>query len=120
MLLTYENCSGHHPALCGYYLDSRIESPVVVPPVAGASSCPSGWLFFGHNCYKHVDKPLAWRMAEEECFHIGGNLVSITTANEDTFVRSLIPSEREAAAKAWIGLRVFCKPAHSPLMCLPI
>ena len=62
------------------------------------NSCPSGWQEFESNCYLVVENYWTWDKAEIDCSLKGGNLASIHSAAERSFVNSLAPSNH-----LWLG-----------------
>ena len=59
---------------------------------------PNGAVAFnGHN-YLYVNTPMTWTAARDYCIGLGGHLVTIGSAAEDSFVRGLSQSDR------WIRL----------------
>jgi hypothetical protein len=61
-------------------------------------SCPSGWQEFRGHCYLLGAKVATWADAEKDCINKGGHLASIHSADENSFIHSLAPSDR-----LWIG-----------------
>lgn len=85
-----------------------------VPPesdyVEAGSSCSGAHLYAnasnGH-CYEFVPGSLPWASAESDCVAWGGHLVSISSADEQAFVSTIVDDEVSDAAMppgAWIGL----------------
>ncbi|VDN97009.1 unnamed protein product [Rodentolepis nana] len=106
MLLTSESCSAQLPAICGYFLDTHIFSPWSPPDVKlNTPICKDGWVHYGSFCYRlEYATSLSWSDAELACVQNYGHLVSIDSEAEDSFIRSLIPSN--LTGKPWIGLTV--------------
>ncbi|VDL62087.1 unnamed protein product [Hymenolepis diminuta] len=107
LLLTAESCSAQLPAICGYFLDTHIFTPWSPPDSkSGTLKCKDGWTLYGSFCY-HLESTtlLNWHDAELFCTREYGHLVSIDSEVEDSFIRSLIPSN--LTGKPWIGLKVF-------------
>ena len=72
-----------------------------VLPVLG--SCPTGWEKFDKNCYLFQDTDLQpWTTARYKCQKQGGNLVSITSQQEQDFIT--FHYQRKAAGNIWIGV----------------
>ncbi|XP_077424933.1 lectin BRA-3-like [Vanacampus margaritifer] len=64
------------------------------------NNCPPGWTQFNCNCYIFQAEEREFDDAESVCQILGGNLASIHTDLENTFVQGLIPGDVSAA---WIG-----------------
>uniref|UniRef100_A0A914DCH3 C-type lectin domain-containing protein n=1 Tax=Acrobeloides nanus TaxID=290746 RepID=A0A914DCH3_9BILA len=64
--------------------------------------CMTGWTFFSftNKCYKLFTTPVLQSQAETICINNGGHLVSIHSATEDVFVRTVIAN----FGYYWIGL----------------
>uniref|UniRef100_A0A3P8TTB4 C-type lectin domain-containing protein n=1 Tax=Amphiprion percula TaxID=161767 RepID=A0A3P8TTB4_AMPPE len=62
----------------------------------------NGWRQYGSNCYKlKADVRKSWNLARHDCVFEGGDLVSITTAEENQFV-SLI-QQSPTGISLWMG-----------------
>lgn len=65
-------------------------------------SCPTGWEKFDKHCYLFRDSDLQpWAAARFKCLNQGGNLVSITSEQEQDFIT--FHYRRISAGKIWIG-----------------
>ncbi|XP_047460791.1 C-type lectin-like [Mugil cephalus] len=73
-----------------------------VPLVRG--SCPLFWFSFNGDCYKYISTRLTWADAEIQCMSEGAHLVSIHSAEEQNFVKTLIMNFDPAIGYTWIGL----------------
>lgn len=89
-----------------------------VAPVLG--SCPTGWEKFDKNCYLFQDTDLQpWTAARYKCQNQGGNLVSITSQQEQDFIT--FHYQRKSAGNIWIGaylinlFDVFSYAIYNPL-----
>ncbi|XP_061682922.1 galactose-specific lectin nattectin-like [Syngnathoides biaculeatus] len=67
------------------------------------NSCPKGWTQLDCNCYLYQDEGRTFADAESVCNILGGNLVSIHSALENSFVLELI-RQSSKKDKTWIGL----------------
>ncbi|KAM3595998.1 uncharacterized protein V6R79_006640 [Siganus canaliculatus] len=67
-------------------------------------SCPLFWFGFNGRCYRYVATRLTWAEAELNCVSQGGNLVSIHSLEEHSFVRNLIKNFDPSHSWTWIGL----------------
>ncbi|PFX30431.1 Macrophage mannose receptor 1 [Stylophora pistillata] len=91
------NCSDTNGFICRI----RRGEPHVSPPLLG--SCPAGWEKFDKHCYLFRDSDLQpWTAARLKCLNQGGNLVSITSRQEQDFIT--YHYRRNSAGKIWIGL----------------
>jgi len=68
--------------------------------IQGVGSWPAGTRFFGNHAYLYQWAVSDWPTAEADCEAMGGTLVSIGSAAENEFVRSLLPDSQPV----WIGL----------------
>ena len=62
--------------------------------------CESGWSAHGGNCYKIFSDWRTWYNSMVACRQLGGDLASITSSDEQSFVAGTIKirsSERNAA-----------------------
>ncbi|XP_068447920.1 type-2 ice-structuring protein-like [Clinocottus analis] len=59
--------------------------------------CPSGWNVIGQRCYYHEKTLKTWAEAEKNCQTRGGNLASILSYTDQSFLLGKI------ANIAWIG-----------------
>lgn len=75
----------------------------------------NGWMQYGSNCYKlKADAAKSWSAARHDCVREGGDLVSITSAEEERYITgTLDPSKFDL----WIGLSTLVRqtPPPSPL-----
>ncbi len=61
----------------------------------------NGWHAFGSNCYKRrASVRKSWTAARSDCVRDGGDLVSITSSEEEQYVMSRLD---ESAFDLWIG-----------------
>ncbi|XP_037118895.1 C-type mannose receptor 2-like [Syngnathus acus] len=65
------------------------------------ASCDAknGWNPHGSNCYKKMEKTNGWLGARQDCLWEGGDLVSITSKDEESFVKKQMGDK-----PFWIGL----------------
>ena len=73
--------------------------------VSKALDCPIGWDGYGNSCYKVVfqsilSRGLNWENARRDCLDSGGDLVSIASQSEMSFVSNKSLSNQHY----WIGL----------------
>jgi len=62
--------------------------------------CPPGWRQYHGRCYKYVATKMTWPDAEKNCLDLCGNLVSISDAAEQSFVRGVVKVNKNSV---WIG-----------------
>uniref|UniRef100_A0A3P9LRE2 C-type lectin domain-containing protein n=1 Tax=Oryzias latipes TaxID=8090 RepID=A0A3P9LRE2_ORYLA len=67
-----------------------------------ACDLTNGWVPFGSNCYKlNTQTRKSWSAARHDCVQEGGDLVSITSEEENTYVAEAMgPTHLDL----WIGL----------------
>ncbi|XP_060593243.1 perlucin-like [Ruditapes philippinarum] len=64
-------------------------------------ACPHGWILHGKSCYHFSHDTEEWIGALAVCRELGGQLVEIEDADEDTFI---IHEARRHHKSYWIGL----------------
>ena len=57
---------------------------------------------YGNNCYMVVDFQTTWKHAEDLCRAHGGNLLHISSADENNFIYKLLDDRYSHAV--WMGL----------------
>ncbi|XP_071776222.1 lactose-binding lectin l-2-like [Centroberyx gerrardi] len=67
-------------------------------------SCPMFWYSFNGRCYKYIATRMTWADAELYCVSQRANLVSFHSADDCSFVKSLIKNFDPAEGRTWIGL----------------
>ncbi|XP_042362980.1 lactose-binding lectin l-2-like [Plectropomus leopardus] len=91
--------------LCLFGLALGAVSPSVLHPVKlQRGNCPMFWYGFNGRCYKYIATRMTWADAEIHCMSEGAHLVSIHSADEQNFIRSLIRNFDHAEGYTWIGL----------------
>ncbi|XP_017289120.1 ladderlectin isoform X2 [Kryptolebias marmoratus] len=65
--------------------------------------CPSGWAKYGSRCYYYVSASYTWAQAENYCVSQGGNLASVHSAGEYSWLQSYILSRTRGYPMTWIG-----------------
>ncbi|XP_019713215.1 lactose-binding lectin l-2-like [Hippocampus comes] len=83
-------------------LARHMNGPGTVLPLAD-NGCPKGWTRLDCHCYILQEDARSFADAESVCNILGGNLVSIHSALENSFVHELILAI-EDPVDAWIGL----------------
>ncbi|KAM9351452.1 galactose-specific lectin nattectin-like [Symphorus nematophorus] len=79
---------------------------------APAPCCPPGWTRYGSRCFLFQNRGVTMVKAESICQALGGNLASIHSSEENTFVRELIHEEARSYPPAWIGGHDGVKDGH--------
>ncbi|XP_068605802.1 galactose-specific lectin nattectin-like [Brachionichthys hirsutus] len=65
--------------------------------------CKSGWMVAGDRCVMFNFKKMSWANAESSCISAGGNLASIHTEEEYTFIRDVVLQATGQNATTWVG-----------------
>jgi len=67
-----------------------------------ANNCPGGWTYYSEtdSCFKKITDKLGWVDAKTRCESFGSNLASVTTAQENKYIRGLFGGNEGI----WIGL----------------
>ncbi|KAK2851135.1 hypothetical protein Q5P01_007411 [Channa striata] len=65
--------------------------------------CPSGWTQFGDHCYVFNFIAKDWADAEVACIGVGGNLASVHTKEQYTFIKDMIKRLTGANTSTWVG-----------------
>jgi len=70
-----------------------------------APACPDGWTMFGFSCYGFAADQLTatWDGARDVCLAAGGDLVNIESAEENSFIGSLVQGASDGEYNVWIG-----------------
>uniref|UniRef100_A0A8C1ZAP3 Mannose receptor, C type 1b n=1 Tax=Cyprinus carpio TaxID=7962 RepID=A0A8C1ZAP3_CYPCA len=76
-----EPCSGKHGYVC-----QRGHSVPTLPPVVDTGFCHSPWIPYSGNCYLLHRKKQTWLEARDSCLREGGDLLSILSKEEQSFV----------------------------------
>ncbi|XP_066577764.1 lactose-binding lectin l-2 [Amia ocellicauda] len=66
-------------------------------------SCAHGWTSFKNRCYQYFSDQKDWADAEGFCLSGGGNLASVHSEEEHTFLKQLIKKSDNAENPTWIG-----------------
>ncbi|XP_073715679.1 macrophage mannose receptor 1-like isoform X2 [Misgurnus anguillicaudatus] len=93
------NCGVALPSICKRSADfvNTTMSPTTVAP----GGCPPEWTLFKGKCYNFFDKKMKWHKARDHCISHGGNLVSIRSHTEQSFLTMLMLRSTD---DVWIGL----------------
>ncbi|XP_016113499.1 galactose-specific lectin nattectin-like [Sinocyclocheilus grahami] len=68
-----------------------------------ASTCDCQWSEYKCRCFRFFTCQTSWIDAEKQCLDYNGNLASVHTHAEYTFIQNLIKSQTQASTEAWIG-----------------
>ncbi|XP_036419030.1 C-type lectin domain family 4 member E-like, partial [Colossoma macropomum] len=71
-------------------------------PCVGKSCCAEGWKYFRGKCYYFSDDVRTWTASRDDCVAVGGDLLIISTTEEQTFIKRSKPGEGEQ--RYWVGL----------------
>ncbi|XP_039608877.1 perlucin-like protein [Polypterus senegalus] len=66
--------------------------------------CPEGWVFFQSKCYFFSNNTLTWQSSQEQCLSMGGHLVIVESAEEESFLENKTNIVIEKKSGYWIGL----------------
>ncbi|XP_049601016.1 secretory phospholipase A2 receptor-like isoform X1 [Syngnathus scovelli] len=99
-------CGQVYPPICqkGKARDSfefRVAPTSESAPIIPEATCNAkvGWTLHGSHCYKKMETTNGWLGARHDCLWEGGDLVSITSTDEEDFVKRQMGDE-----PFWIGL----------------
>ncbi|XP_078118879.1 galactose-specific lectin nattectin-like isoform X2 [Sander vitreus] len=76
---------------------------IVLPAASGQAPCPPGWTQFGSRCFAFHIQTKSWPDAENFCISTGGNLASIHSDEENTFLKDFINQVSGTYKTSWIG-----------------
>ncbi|XP_078118874.1 lithostathine-1-beta-like [Sander vitreus] len=65
--------------------------------------CPPGWTQFGSRCFSFNFQGKSWTDAENFCLSAGGNLASVQSEEEYSFLRDYIRKVTGANRTSWLG-----------------
>ncbi|XP_038154344.1 galactose-specific lectin nattectin-like [Cyprinodon tularosa] len=68
-----------------------------------AAPCPPGWTQFGSRCFIFYYESKTWVDAEKFCISIGGNLASIHSSDENTFLSTMVERVTGRTHFTWVG-----------------
>ncbi|XP_034741183.1 galactose-specific lectin nattectin-like isoform X2 [Etheostoma cragini] len=71
--------------------------------LAADAPCPPGWTQCGSRCFLFNTGPKNWIDGELFCISVGGNLASIHSEVEHSFLRNYIKQVTGSDKSAWIG-----------------
>ncbi|XP_016517430.1 galactose-specific lectin nattectin-like [Poecilia formosa] len=70
---------------------------------ADAPACPSGWTRFGSRCFIFYYDHKSWSDAEDFCISVGGNLASIHSYEENSFLSDMVKRATGLHQVTWAG-----------------
>ena len=73
--------------------------------LADALTCPHNWNTFNGYCYLVSSYDKTWNQAQAYCKALRGELVKITSAEENNFVLALARQKASSRKQVWIGLK---------------
>ena len=73
--------------------------------LADALTCPFNWNTFNGYCYLASSSVKTWHQAQAYCRSLRGELVKITSAEENSFVLALARQKAPSRKQIWIGLQ---------------
>ncbi|XP_066572199.1 ladderlectin isoform X2 [Amia ocellicauda] len=65
--------------------------------------CPQGWTSIGERCFQYFPFKKSWAEAELHCLSVGGNLASVSSADEHTALWQLLRGADSSQQAAWLG-----------------
>ncbi|XP_036451965.1 macrophage mannose receptor 1-like [Colossoma macropomum] len=89
-------CSERH----GYICQKGLPTPTV-PPVVHTGSCSSPWIPYSGHCYLLTRTKTTWLEARDTCRRKGGDLLSILSVEEQSFIISQLGYSK--IDELWIG-----------------
>ncbi|XP_052407510.1 galactose-specific lectin nattectin [Carassius gibelio] len=74
-------------------------------PLVRQATCEteSGWSAYEGRCFRFFNFQRSWIDAEKQCLGYDGNLASVHSYDEYTFIQDLIKSQTQASTLSWIG-----------------
>ncbi|XP_068508263.1 secretory phospholipase A2 receptor isoform X2 [Syngnathus scovelli] len=103
------HCTVNRPFVCKIAKSGR---PRQLSPLVGQPdwTVQCGWWLDNPTddfCYLIVRQPKTWKEAQEDCHHLEGNLLSITSSHEQTFVHGYIKAValNDDDAPLWLGVK---------------
>jgi hypothetical protein len=98
-----------------------VDQKKVAPICQHDTTCPDGWASFEDRCYLVVRNTTTWANAEQDCKNKGGNLASVHSEEENTFIFNLPTSPiqlwiggTDAAAEVVIHKHILCTNKSLP------
>ncbi|PFX29120.1 Perlucin-like protein [Stylophora pistillata] len=95
IVINFHAGSGFSNKERGFVLQFEVVDPPVQPSI-----CPTGWYYqYGSSCYKFSSESLTWNEAVTHCQSLGGYLVKIDDANEQSFITEKIKEMRHVQVR---------------------
>ena len=83
----------------------EITCNISTPFLADALTCPDNWNTFNGYCYLASSSDMTWHQAQAYCKARSGELVKITSAEENHSVLALAMQKASSRKQVWIGLQ---------------
>ncbi|XP_013388918.1 C-type mannose receptor 2-like [Lingula anatina] len=102
-----DQCQSRRGYVCkkqGNISSTTPPSTSVTTSSPGYPSCQEDWALYRDHCYRVFEDKNTWSQAKGSCRRMGGDLASILTANENSFVTSLAGEEDVDPSEFWTGL----------------
>ncbi|XP_073715682.1 macrophage mannose receptor 1 isoform X3 [Misgurnus anguillicaudatus] len=93
------NCGYSFPSICKRSAD--FVNTTMSPTTAPTGGCAPQWTLFRGKCYRLFYHKMWWHRARDHCISQGGNLVSIQSSTEQSFLTTMMQSSPH---EVWIGL----------------
>ncbi|KAI4901128.1 hypothetical protein NFI96_008665, partial [Prochilodus magdalenae] len=71
-------------------------------PCVGDACCAEGWKYFSGSCYFFSTDEKTWTESRDACVAAGGDLVIISSTEEQTFIKKSYPGVGKE--RYWVGL----------------
>ncbi|XP_035512336.1 galactose-specific lectin nattectin-like [Morone saxatilis] len=95
--------------LCGLWIGADVLQPVEAQRETQKGNycetvtCPPFWTQFDRRCFLFSYAEKDWTDAERFCNSLGGNLASLRSQSEYTFIRDLIYKATNSHKNTWVG-----------------
>uniref|UniRef100_A0A8C1NTK1 Galactose-specific lectin nattectin-like n=1 Tax=Cyprinus carpio TaxID=7962 RepID=A0A8C1NTK1_CYPCA len=66
-------------------------------------TCESEWSAYNGRCFRFFNYQHSWIDAEKQCLGYDGNLASVHSYEEYTFIQDLVKSQTHASTTTWLG-----------------
>ena len=87
------------------HVQLEITCNIPTPFLADALTCPYHWNTFNGYCYLASSSDKTWNQAQAYCRSLRGELVKITSSEENHFVLALARQRAPSRKQVWIGLQ---------------
>jgi len=86
-----------------YAINTNIKYEYLTKPAGEQEATDDNKKTFNNHKYQIIDKLMTWQEAKEYCESLGGYLVTITSAEEQAFIASLIKEKGFTQNRFWMG-----------------